>query len=437
VVAGPPVERRRWILPIVSAIFLAGVLGAAFGVALVKLQLWPWPLIDQMLEAARSIREFGAVIPSGRRMKAPEHASRERFTVHDSARMQGGYYAFAGWDDASGRYAAWLYDPSGKPLHHWVLDYRLLDEDGPLGDEDDAPHGFVVLPDGSIVVNFDKGFAMGRFDACGQPVWKRDGVFHHLISQAEDGNLWSWAGDDTSAYGHYQYMEKFDVATGARIRRIGLIEDVLGADSRAEVLLGLEPDAEFRKRDGTSASRKSSDLFHPNDVEELGSGLAPRFPMFAPGDLLISIRRMNLVAVLDGSNYRFKWWSHGPWISQHDPDFTPDGFISVYDNNTDRGRSAIIRIDPATREVSELPAAANATWSSPYMGVHQYLPNGNVLIVAPGEGRAFERSPSGELVVEFNNVPTKGSKFNDHVENGVWLPDGYFAALPACERRTQ
>ena len=71
------------------------------------------------------------------------------------------------------------------------------------------------------------------------------------------------------------------------------------------------------------------------------------------------------------------------------------------------------------------------------MGVHQYLPNGNVLIVAPGEGRALERSPSGELVMEFNNVPAKGPKFNDHVENGVWLPDGYFAALPACERRTQ
>ena len=37
----------------------------------------------------------------------------------------------------------------------------------------------------------------------------------------------------------------------------------------------------------------------------------------------------------------------------------------------------------------------------------------------------------------FINVPTEGSEFNDHVENGVWLPEGYFTALPACERRTQ
>jgi hypothetical protein len=423
-------------LPIVSAIFLAGALGIALGVAVARFQLWPWPLIDQMLEAAKSFREFGAVIPSGRRMRAPEPASRERFTVHDPARMQGGYYAFAGWDDASGHYAGWLYDASGKPLHRWILDYRLLDAESPLGEEDDAPHGFVVLPDGSVVANFDKGFAMGRFDACGRPVWKRSGIFHHLISQAEDGNLWTWAGDEATAYGRYQYMEKFDVATGARIRRIGLVEDVAGGDAQAAVLLGMDPALASDKREGTPGSRKSLDIFHPNDVEELGSALAPRFPMFEAGDLLVSIRRMNLVAVLDGSDHRFKWWSHGPWISQHDPDFTPDGFISVYDNNTDRGLSAIIRIDPATREVSEFPAAADAAWSSPYMGAHQYLPNGNLLIVAPGEGRAFERSPSGALVMEFNNIPAQGSEFNDHVENGVWLPEGYFTALPACERRT-
>jgi hypothetical protein len=435
--AEPPVtERSRWVLPIVCAIFLVGFLGAVFGVALAKLQFWPWRHVDEMLEAGKSLRQFGAIIPEGRRMRPPEQALRERFTVHDPARMQGGYYAFAGWDDAGGNYAAWLYDASGKPLHRWTLDYRLLDSRDLPEAEDSAPHGFVVLPDGSVVVNFDKGFAMGRFDACGQPVWKREGVFHHLISQAEDGNLWSWRGDEATAYGHYQYMEKFDVATGAEIRTIGLIEDVLPADPQAAVLLGVEAGAEFSKHDGVARRHRSVDVFHPNDVEELGPALAPRFPMFAAGDLLVSIRRMNLVAVLDGTDFHFKWWSHGPWISQHDPDFTADGFISVYDNNTDRGPSAIIRMDPATRAVTELPAAAEAAWRSPYMGAHQYLPNGNVLIVSPGEGRAIERSRAGDMVMEFNNIPTQGSEFNDHVENGVWLPDGYFPTLPACGRRS-
>ena len=195
----------------------------------------------------------------------------------------------------------------------------------------------------------------------------------------------------------------------------------------------MQPQFKFEKFEKEPDRRWLHDLFHANDLEVLSAELAPKFPMFAAGDLLVSFRRINLVAVLDGQDYRVKWWSHGPWISQHDPDFTADGLISVYNNNTDRGPSNIQRINPATREVSVLPAAAGAGWTSRFMGLHQYLPNGNVFIVSPGEGRAFERSPAGELVMEFNNVAAPGSKFNDHVENGVWLPDGFFRALPACK----
>jgi hypothetical protein len=41
-------------------------------------------------------------------------------------------------------------------------------------------------------------------------------------------------------------------------------------------------------------------------------------------------------------------------------------------------------------------------------------------------------SPGGELVMEFNNVATDRPPLNDHVENAVWLPDGYFSAVPTC-----
>jgi hypothetical protein len=344
--------------------------------------------------------------------------------------MHGGYYAVAGWDDAKKGYAAWLFDAQGKELHYWPLDYRLAGLADKWAD-DDGPHGFAVMPDGSVIVNFDAAHVLARYDACGQPVWKRQGVFHHQMSRAEDGALWSWRSDDFTAYGHYQYLVKFDAGTGEPMRQIGLVEDVL-KDPQARVVFGVSPEFKFRKLESAPPKPYLYDIWHPNDVEELSAALAPRFPMFQAGDLLISIRQINLVAVLDGRNYRVKWSSHGPWFGQHDPDFTEDGLISVYDNNRGRGRSAIVRIDPATRQVSRLPAGRNADWYSEYMGQHQYLPNGNVFIVAPGEGRAFERSGDGELVMEFNNVPAAHSKFNDHVENGAWLPDGYFTSMPAC-----
>jgi hypothetical protein len=283
-----------------------------------------------------------------------------------------------------------------------------------------------------VIADFDRRRSMGRLDACGNPVWRKEGAYHHLISRAGDGSYWVWRGDDATAYGNYQYLENFDGATGAKIREIGLIEDILKKDPNAPLVLGLRPDQPFEKFTH-EPSRSEEDLFHPNDVEALDAELAPRFPMFAAGDLLVSIRRMNLVAIIDGTSHRFKWWAHGPWLGQHDPDFTADGFISVYNNNTGRRGSEIVLIDPATHAAVELPVAPGAEFNSAFMGQHQHLPNGNVLIVSPGEGRVLERSPEGRLVMEFNNVAKPGSKFNDHVENGVWLPDNYFTALPSCK----
>jgi phage tail protein X len=413
-----------------SALFLAAVAGAACGWAVEKYHIWPYALIDSAQGAARSIAEYGEVVPEGRRIVAPDSAARERFTVHDRSRMAGGYYVFAGWDEEQGRYGAWLYDANGKRLHAWSLDYGALDSKAAAGD--DGPHGLDVLPDGSVIVNFDHGRLMARLDQCSRPVWKKPGIYHHLLSRADDGSYWVWRGDGGTPYGHYHYLENFDAGTGAKRREIGLIEDVLRADGAAPVILGVRPDFGFRKFESDPKDRSREDLFHPNDIEPLGTDLAPRFPMFEAGDLLVSIRVLNLVAVIDPDDNRLKWWSHGPWRGQHDADFTGDGAISVYNNNTGRGRSEILRIDPATRAVTNALPDSDSVFYSPYMGTHQYLPNGNVLIAAPGEGRVLELSPTGGLVMEFNNLPEAGSRFNDHVENAIWLEADYFETSPKC-----
>jgi len=119
------------------------------------------------------------------------------------------------------------------------------------------------------------------------------------------------------------------------------------------------------------------------------------FPMFDAGDLLLSFRTLNLIAIVDPDDSRVIWWSHGPWIAQHDPDFTSDGRISVYNNNTGRGRSEIIKIDPMTREISNDLFHGEASFYTSSMGTHQYLLNGNVLIVVPGEGRILEVTDDG------------------------------------------
>jgi hypothetical protein len=139
--------------------------------------------------------------------------------------------------------------------------------------------------------------------------------------------------------------------------------------------------------------------------------------------------------VIDPISYQLKWWSNGPWRAQHDPDFTNDGKISVYNNNPRRGHSEIIKIDPFNRRLSNELIDGDITFYSDSMGDHQYLPNGNVLIVVPLEGRVLVLSRHGKRVMEFNNVIEGLDKINAHVSNGMWIPEDFFDKIPKCRTK--
>lgn len=418
---------------IASAAILFGLGAFAYGFAVERQQLWPYKITQSAYTAARSLMLHGAIISEGRRVRAPRDAARETFKIHDPGTMADGYYVFVGWDDTQGVYAAWLYDHTGRLLHTWSWDYLRLDPDGPLNGVD-MPHAFHVLADGSIVAGFDHGDVVARFDACSEPVWIKRAIYHHSFEAADDGSLWTWEGEGT-AYGHYDRIVNFDPRTGEKLREIGLVDDVIKRMGPTAIVFGVRPDYRFQHFDSDPADKEAEDIFHVNDVEPLRAGMAPAFPMFEAGDLLISLRSSNLVAVVDPDDYRVKWWSHGPWIGQHDPDFASDGTISVYNNNTGRDRSEILKVDPATREISNELFAGGARFYSPFMGRHQYLPSGHVLITVPAEGRAIEVSSDGRMVMEFNNLARTGRDFrdyNEHVESALWLAADYFPDVPNC-----
>ena len=51
----------------------------------------------------------------------------------------------------------------------------------------------------------------------------------------------------------------------------------------------------------------SHDPTHLNNVEPLPRAMAAAFPQFAPGDLLVSLRNVNTIAVIDPHTKRLKW----------------------------------------------------------------------------------------------------------------------------------
>jgi len=422
-------DRTAKRVQLASAAVIVAIGAFAYGVAVAHYEIWPFSLIQDSSYAVGSIVRAGEIVPRGRRIKPPEGAARQPFTVHDPARIGDGLFVFLGSDDSTHGYAAWLYDTSGRKLRTWRIDYRALDPGGPSSGTD-MPHAFQVLHDGSVIVGFDGGDVMARIDACGQPVWTREGIFHHSMTVADDGSVWVWRAEG-SHYAQYHYLLNFDAETGATIREIGLIEDIIQRLGPNAFVFGVRPDYPFRHLRADPEDR-DSDFFHPNDVDVLSAALAPQFPMFEAGDLLLSFRELDLVAVVDPDTYELKWWNVGPWIKQHDPDFLPDGRISVYSNNTGRGRSDILKIDPKTKAVTSDMSGGKARFYSAEMGSHQYQPNGNVLITVPGEGRVLLVSADGDPIMEFNNVSSRSAALNEHVENGAWLPPGFLNSLPEC-----
>lgn len=414
-----------------SACFLLVVFAFGYGYAVQRFQVWPYEVLKAVEGVYDSLRETGTISPKKRLVKAAPDAVREQFFIHDPDSMIQGYYAFMGWNQLNERYLIRLYDSNGKHLHTWTLDYYALDSDGPLNGSD-SPHALKVLPDGSIIVGYDKGDIMARLDSCSQPIWVKSGIYHHSLEQAEDGSFWVWHAEGTG-YGHYNYIQNFDPETGETISEIGLIEDIIIPMSSQAAMFGIRADYEFTHFEKTPPA--NNDIFHPNDVDILHSSQAHMFPDFNAGDLLLSFRSLHLVAVLDPVSKRIKWWSHGPWRFQHDPDFTDDGKISVYSNNTGYGRSEILKIDPRTREITNDLYDGNLVFYTFYMGKHQYLPNGNVLVTVPEEGRVIEVTGHGDKVMEFNNLAEGLEDFNGHLQNGIWLSDSFFTAMPECREQ--
>ena len=176
-----------------------------------------------------------------------------------------------------------------------------------------------------------------------------------------------------------------------------------------------------------------ADLFHPNDIEELTTAMAPAFPQFEAGDLLVSLRDFDMVGVIGRHDHQIKWVAYGPWQHQHDPDFQPDGTITVFSNNTDRFRSTLIRIDPRTGIAKDMFFGKGLSFDSYIMGKHQHLPNGNWLITSSIQGRVMEVTPEGTIVKEFNNVINE--RYSALVPYAEFRPADYFTTLPACGKK--
>ena len=284
------------------------------------------------------------------------------------------------------------------------------DEQIPATDWNTDIQGALALPDGSVVFNFEYT-GMVKLDRCGVVEWTLPRMTHHSIELAQDGGFWVPGRRYVEGVSDFPPLEA--PYSEDLVLKVSAEGEVLTEMSVPKLLLesSLLPLWLANRLFSLSGSDYHRELVHLNDIEELSDELATEFPQFGAGDLLLSLRLMNLILVIDAGSGRVKWHQTGPWIRQHDPDFLPDGTISVFNNNSDDtesgtifGGSSIVRVDPSSGAVTvRYGAALDQHMYTRYRGKHQTLENGNILVTETQAGRIFEIDDRGDIVWEFMN----------------------------------
>lgn len=290
-----------------------------------------------------------------------------------------------------------------------------------------AAHNVLIGQDGSVLFSYES-CGMVKLDRCGKKIWATKELTHHSPNLMANGEIVIGGSDYISKPTRWPFTEPYweDVirvydAQGKLIRQRA-ITDLFARNGMLAALTSHSDD-----------NPKTDGEFHLNEVEELPAALARAFPMFAPGDLLISIRNLNMILVADAKLERIKWHRVGPWIRQHDPDWGADGRITVFDNHPDGtedgtrfGGSRIIAVNPATGETQTLYGGRKGQhFFTNQRGLHQMLDDGSMLITEANAGRAFQVDRAGRIVWQYvNRYDDKEAAWLNGVES---YPQSYFA----------
>ena len=420
--AGQPgslLDRMALAVSLLAALFLCFVVGAWVVLA----QVFPYPWLAQAYEGGRALLEKETQYRDPYRTDfwKPVRTAATGVVRYDPAKAQQGLTLYTSGHEAR----ADLVAMDGEVVHTWQLPFSAVwDESSPIADP--QPDDFIywrkamVYPNGDLlavyVASGDSpwGYGLVRIDKDSNLVWKYLGQTHHDVDLGEDGRIYAL----THEIRHNEYQDFPQLA----VPRIDDFVVVLSPDgeelqkvSLADALIN-SPYARLLTRvvwytKGDYLHTNGIDVVEPDDAAAL-----PLAPFVKAGQVLLSFREIDTLALLDLEQERIVWAVRGPWLAQHDPDILEDGNILLFDNlgrfldadGSDAegggGRSRIIEFDPSTTEIVwQYAGTPEDPFDSDVRASQERLANGDTLITEETGGRILEVTPEGEIVWEFVN----------------------------------
>ncbi|MCE0494146.1 arylsulfotransferase family protein [Vibrio salinus] len=373
--------------------------------------------------------------------------------------------AYQGWTILQGTFnetpQVILIDMEGHVLHKWNVDFfkfwpephHLKRYQIPKSKLNYHIQGLHLYKDGSILININyKG--MIKLDYCSHLIWKLNRPTHHSITIDSDGSIWAPSGyliedtdkrylvGDRSKNKLIKDEKEHHLFTSSHYNQTALKISPDGKIISEYSILKALFDANIESSFFFSHLISHLDPLHINDIEIVTSALSDKIKNVNKGDLLISVRQMNMLAILDKKTGKLKWHNIGPWLFQHDPDITKDGNITVFNNsrpefslNKIKG-SNLITYDPqnSTYDVYQ-PKNKNAAFYTRIMGTHQRLPNGNTLISESTRGRVIELTPSGDIAWEY--IQNYDNRFASNISYSQRIDRDYLLSGKQCSPKEE
>jgi hypothetical protein len=323
----------------------------------------------------------------------------------------------------------------GTVVHRWQLPFSRAwthppHVEEPLPDEHVYwVHGH-LYPNGDLLAVYQSdgdtpyGYGLVKLDKDSRLLWAYANNVHHYVDVGEDGTIYTLAQQIVRKppagleFLDAPYLTDSLVVLSPEGRELQNVP-LAGAFANSPYALTLAsgkkgqvvkpvgdgppatPGATFPTGENPLNRYRAPDVLHTNSVRVLGRALAPKFPPFQAGQVLLSMRNIDAVAVLDLPTRRVAWAARGVWQIQHDAEFLDNGRLLIYDNCGSSKQTRVLEYDPVTQAVPWAYTNENSTPFSAFTrGMKQRLPNGNTLIVDPNNRRLFEVTRGKELVWE-------------------------------------
>jgi hypothetical protein len=394
----------NWLDKLLPWLFIAslGFIMASFGVVSAHLGWWPASVIKKVEDTDRKQK----------RNEESVRPSKSVVTHYQPEKVYRGYTLFTTRDSSAS-----LVDMNGAILHSWRLPYKKVFTGHTVGAGDKAPYiAFATAySNGDLLAIYHSSnpqkepvFGMGlvKMNRASDVIWEYSGNVHDALYLSQEGDMYTLTHETNSENKRPEWL-KYDQPP--RILDNVLVLSAEGKVKKQLPVLEAFNDTPYEQY---LYSANADFLYtHVNSVMLLEKDIADKFPLFQAGDLLISIRNLDLIAVLRPKLGKIVWAASGIWQRPADARFTDRGTITLFDS---RGairpsgmlQTRVLEFNPSTRGIPYKYTHAEVLKGKNLMldGTAGSLPGGNLLTMQGMSGKVREVAVDGEVVWEFTYV---------------------------------